>query len=429
MIAPVSAALLGLLLAPDGSESELSLSARGSVSDGAEPWIRRHRPRRNMFHLGVFGGVMFPARDIELFEVDTADADQGFRSYDSVAPEFGGRFGFFPLDFLGLEVEGAVGLGRVEGDQSATLWAARGHVIGQVPRWSVTPFVLAGAGALGVRSGGAAVGNDTDLAFHLGGGVMVHVTQAISLRLDLRNTITPQQGPNGGSTNNPEILFGIGWTRRPRREPEPEPAPEPSAEPPPPPVDSDGDGFIDDEDGCPEQQGVAPDGCPEPPPAEEAALDTDGDGIPDDADACVSEPETINAYQDADGCPDELPQELGAFEGTLEGVTFNVDSADLRPGSRRKLDDVVAVMAKYPQIRVEISGHTDSSGALAHNMELSKARADSVKAYLVEHGVAGDRIETRGAGPDEPVDTNANAEGRAHNRRIEVRLLNCSCGG
>ena len=52
-----------------------------------------------------------------------------------------------------------------------------------------------------------------------------------------------------------------------------------------------------------------------------------------------------------------------------------------------------------------------------------------MKAYLVEHGVDQARVETRGAGPDEPIDTNASADGRAKNRRIEFRLLNCNCGG
>ncbi len=429
MLAHVSASLLGLLSAPEAANVEASADVQAASE---VPWIRRHPPRRSMFHVGVFGGVLFPARDVELFELDSTDADQGFSAYARVAPEFGGRIGFFPLDFLGLEAEGAFALGEVEGGQRANLWSVRGHAIGQVPRWSVTPFVLAGAGALGVRSATAAVGNDTDLAFHLGGGVMMHVTETLTLRVDLRNTISPQQGEIGGATNSPEILFGLGWTRRPPRPPEPPPQarPEPLPMVLPPPSDTDGDGFIDDEDGCPDEAGLSPDGCPEPEPEPppDTDTDTDGDGILDVDDACVDEPESINAFEDADGCPDELPSDLGAFEGTLEGVTFQSNSARLRPGSRRTLDEVVAVLGKYPQVRVEISGHTDSSGALEHNVELSTARAEAVKVYLVERGVTEDRVDTRGAGADEPVDTNATVEGRANNRRIEFRLLNCKCG-
>ena len=395
-----------------------------------------------MFHLGVFGGVFLPARDIELFELDTALPDQGFRPYARVAPEFGARFGYFPLDFLGVEAEGAFGLGRVQGDR-ATLWTARGHVIGQVPRWSVTPFVLAGAGVMGVRSGQGVVGNDSDLAFHIGGGVAVHLTRALTLRLDVRDVITPQQGSNGGATNNPELLLGFGWSRRP---PEPPPPPpEPVAEPPPPPpADTDGDGYVDDEDACPQEAGVAPHGCPDLDPDRDGiegeadacpeepgvepdgcpVVDTDGDGLLDPDDRCPEEMETFNGYEDADGCPDALPPDLGSFEGTLEGVNFQIDSASLRTSSKAKLDDVVAVLTKYPGVRVEISGHTDSTGTPEHNVELSKARAETVKGYLVERGIDAERVETRGAGPDEPIDTNTTAPGRANNRRIEFRLLN-----
>lgn len=443
VLASFSAAVLGLLSAQEPANVEASAEVDATP---ATAWIRRYPPRRNMFHLGVFGGVLFPARDVELFELDSTDAEQGFRAYRRVAPEFGGRIAFFPLDFLGLEVEGAFALGEVEGDERANLWALRGHVIGQVPRWSVTPFVLAGAGALGVRSGAAAVGNDTDLAFHLGGGVMVHVTDAVTLRLGLRNTISPQQGEIGGATNSPEILLGVGWTRRPPRPPEPAPRPLPAplAAVPEAPTDGDGDGFIDDEDVCPQDAGIAPDGCPDPDPDGDGVLgeedmcpeqtgvapdgcpsrDQDGDGLDDDVDKCPAEPETRNKFQDDDGCPDVLPEDLGSFEGTLDGVNFQIDSASLRPSSKRKLDEVVAILQKYGQTRVQISGHTDSSGPTEHNLALSKERADAVKSYLVENGVAEGRVETRGAGPDEPIDTNATTEGRANNRRIEFRLLN-----
>ncbi len=451
MFLPGSVALLGVLAAP-GSEAaeaaEASVSTSSEVNTHDTPWIRRHPPRRNMFHLGVFGGLLFPARDIELFQIDNAQPKQGFKSYRALAPELGARFGYFPLDFLGLEAEGALGFGRVEGDERATLWTFRGHVIGQIPRLRVTPFVLAGAGVLGVRSDAGAVGNDSDLAFHVGAGVAAHLTRALSLRLEVRNVISPQQGETGGGTNSPEVLLGFGWTRRPAETPQPAPRVLVAQPAPPVPSDADGDGFIDDEDACPGQAGVAPDGCPEPDPDSDGdgilsdadacpdvsgpapdgcpVEDADGDGIEDDRDLCPQKPETFNAFEDADGCPDSVPEELGAFEGTLAGVTFQIDSAQLRSSSKQNLDAVVAVLAKYPEVTVEISGHTDSTGAAEHNIELSKARADTVKAYFVEHGVQENRVETRGGGPDEPVDTNATAQGRARNRRIEFRLLNGS---
>jgi len=87
------------------------------------------------------------------------------------------------------------------------------------------------------------------------------------------------------------------------------------------------------------------------------------------------------------------------------------------------LDRAVDVLREFEAIRIEISGHTDSTGSPEYNRDLSLRRSNSVKRYLVEHGVSESRIETRGAGPDEPIDTNKTAAGRAKNRRIEFTIL------
>ena len=441
MFVPYAAGLLGLLAAPPAAETP------AAPSDAAVreplPWILRHPPRRNTLHLGVFGGVLLPAPDLELFEIDAALPDQGFKPFAQVAPELGARVGYLPLSFLGVEAEGAYAFGRLNDDTSVGLWTVRGHVLAQLPRWSITPFVLAGAGVVGVTSGRAAVGSDSDLAFHFGGGASVSVTRWLTLRLDIRDVITPRQG--AGATNNPEILLGIGWTRRPpARTVTTRDAMPIAIEASAPPPDADGDGFVDDEDACPREAGLPPDGRPDPDHDGDGVLgdadlcpdekgpaptgcpsrDADADGVLDEADACPQEAETFNGFDDDDGCPDAMPEDLGAFEGTLEGVNFSVDSANLQPSSQTKLGDVVAVLKKYPTTRVEISGHTDSTGSSEHNVELSQARADAVKAYLVGEGIDPERVRTRGAGPDEPIDTNASADGRAKNRRIEFRLLN-----
>jgi OOP family OmpA-OmpF porin len=81
------------------------------------------------------------------------------------------------------------------------------------------------------------------------------------------------------------------------------------------------------------------------------------------------------------------------------------------------------VLNDNPTLRVEISGHTDNTGSLGLNLTLSADRAAAVKAYLVGKGVAAERIETRGAGPNEPVADNATKSGRSKNRRIEFKLL------
>ncbi|MCA9714871.1 MAG: von Willebrand factor type A domain-containing protein, partial [Myxococcales bacterium] len=81
--------------------------------------------------------------------------------------------------------------------------------------------------------------------------------------------------------------------------------------------DDDGDGVLDAADRCPDEPGVAPDGCPIP--------DTDGDGILDPDDQCVSQPELFNGYEDEDGCPDEIPSRLARFTGAIRGVHFDAD--------------------------------------------------------------------------------------------------------
>ncbi|MEM6291023.1 MAG: OmpA family protein [Myxococcota bacterium] len=452
--------MLGLLLAPDADPPntdpdpdpqaepapELTDAAPASdrIGDPNTPWIRRWRPQRNTLHQGLFAGVLLPADNIELFETDFGLPDQGFKPYGALAPEFGARLGYFPLRALGVEAEGAFGLGRLEDDTQVNLWSVRGHLIAQVPRWSVTPFILGGAGVLGVSSDRNAVGSDLDPAIHVGGGVAFHISRGFMLRLDARDVITPKQGSEGGATNNPEFLLGFTWTRRPRALEVRDDAPiviETAA--PPLAVDTDGDGFLDDQDACVTEPGVAPEGCPVVDPDGDGILapddacpeeagpaptgcplaDTDGDGLLDPDDRCPNEPETYNEFEDGDGCPDALPSDLGAFTGTLEGVNFQINRAQLRGSSKQKLDDVAAILMKYPGTKVEISGHTDSTGPAERNQELSQQRADAVKAYLVEQGVGADRIRTRGAGPDEPIDTNKSPEGRARNRRIEFRLL------
>jgi len=182
--------------------------------------------------------------------------------------------------------------------------------------------------------------------------------------------------------------------------------------------DSDNDGVPDNVDRCPLQaediDGFQDDdGCPD--------LDNDLDGIPDEVDNCPNSPETFNGYQDEDGCPDEKPIEEKFI---LRGVNFESGSAALTPDSYSVLDDVVRSLQAYPEVRVEIRGHTDSQGPAGFNLELSQKRADSVKQYLINSGIDPARLTTVGVGEEEPVAPNSNAEGRAQNRRIEFRRLN-----
>ncbi len=401
------------------------------------PWIKRWAPERNMGELGVFLGVLLPSKRVELFRPNLDLERQGHRSFKAAAFDVGGRVGYYPLRFLGIEAEGAVmPTSTRDGAGRATLWALRGHVVGQLGLWSVTPFVLVGGGVLSVSSDASVVGKDIDQALHFGGGVKVYLNRWTMVRFDIRDTLAPRQGLKNGASNNLEILLGLSVTLgrekdRDARQPAPAPSDRdgdgfldaddkcpdtPGIAPDGCPAgDRDGDGFIDPDDKCPDTPGIAPDGCPDPDP--------DKDGILGDADQCPTEPETQNGYQDDDGCPDEVPKEVAQFTGTIEGIYFDVNKATIKSKSRPKLDKAVEVLKKFPSIRIEISGHTDSTGSRKHNMELSAARAEAVKKYLVEHGIDASRITTRGAGPDEPVDTNDTKAGRAKNRRIEFKIL------
>jgi outer membrane protein OmpA-like peptidoglycan-associated protein len=108
----------------------------------------------------------------------------------------------------------------------------------------------------------------------------------------------------------------------------------------------------------------------------------------------------------------------------LPGVHFGFDRADLAAAAKDTLDkEVVTELAANPGQTVRIEGHTDSVGNDAYNLALSQRRADAVKAYLVSKGIAGSRIETTGLGETKPVASNDTADGRAQNRRVELKVL------
>ncbi len=202
----------------------------------------------------------------------------------------------------------------------------------------------------------------------------------------------------------------------------------------PPPKDADGDGVVDPADACPDTpKGTKVDakGCP---------LDSDGDGVSDDTDACADTPPGTKV--DATGCApdsdgdkvsddvDKCPNTPAGLEvdadgcQVLIGVNFETGKAVLTPESSSILDRVVQSLVDRPSVQVEVVGHTDSTGSISVNRRLSKARAEAVRKYLVSHGVGEDRLTARGAGPDEPLASNETAEGRAQNRRVELKRTN-----
>ena len=209
-----------------------------------------------------------------------------------------------------------------------------------------------------------------------------------------------------------------------------------------PDIDNDFDGIFDIQDACPDAPGgLAADGCP----------DSDGDTVPDHLDACDARPGSPEAsgcpdydgdrvadYRDlcptepislkidpvrSNGCPTRAYYSGGRIE-ILERVNFKTGSAVIRSESFGLLQDVARTLEENPDIlKVEIGGHTDSVGPDASNLRLSRARARSVRAYLISQGVSYRRLTTRGYGETRPLDSNETESGRYQNRRVEFVVL------
>ena len=200
------------------------------------------------------------------------------------------------------------------------------------------------------------------------------------------------------------------------------------------PLDSDGDGVVDDLDRCPDTpKGVAVDakGCP---------LDSDGDGVPDYLDRCPGTPTTV--VVDSSGCPidsdgDGVADYLDKCPDTPQGATvnevgcwalratalFDTNSSYIMGSATTLLDEVVTILQENPEMKLEIQGHADNTGTPEYNLWLSERRARRVMDYLVSKGIDPDRLTAKGYGSTQPVVSNDTAEGRARNRRVELKRV------
>lgn len=105
-------------------------------------------------------------------------------------------------------------------------------------------------------------------------------------------------------------------------------------------------------------------------------------------------------------------------------VQFEFNSAELKEVSFSLLDEVARIMKENPQIeQLQVEGHTDTTGKLSRNRELSQQRAESVAKYLAKQGIAKKRLISKGFGPDKPVASNDTPEGQEANRRVEFNIL------
>jgi outer membrane protein OmpA-like peptidoglycan-associated protein/opacity protein-like surface antigen len=441
----------------DGMSASGDASAEGEKPDSA------YEPHDMEWNVGAAFTLMFPASDHNLRHEDERPQEYG------LAPGIAVRMAFFPIRYAGLELEGGWWHTSTKDDSSAALFAGRAHAFLQFPIGRIVPFAVVGLGALG--AGSNPMGTDTDPAFHFGLGAKYALTEALSVRLDLRDTMAQRAqtaedpaAEQGDLTHFPEVMLGVSLALDPRHEECAEPA---AAGP----KDSDHDGFVDPSDKCPTQPGIAPDGCPDKDSDGDGLLDskdacptesgpastggcpirdTDKDGIPDDFDKCPNEPGPINGcpdldpdkdgvnapndkcpdqaeikngFDDEDGCPDEIPEKIRKFTGVIKGIEFDTGKDTIRAASDGVLNGALIVLQEYPKTRIEISGHTDDVGKPEDNMDLSRRRAESVKNWFVTKGIDAKRIETKGAGPTEPIADNKGPVGRQKNRRIEFKLI------
>jgi len=188
------------------------------------------------------------------------------------------------------------------------------------------------------------------------------------------------------------------------------------------PSDTDGDGVLDGIDQCantPKGCTVDINGCP---------VDSDGDGVCDGIDTCPNTPSGVRV--DEKGCNVELIERATELMDTglirLKSVQFETGKATLLPESYPALDVVGSLLEKWPTLKIEIGGHTDSKGAASANQKLSLARAQSVANYLFQKfpGLKKDQYTVKGYGESKPIAPNTTPEGLATNRRVELKVLN-----
>ena len=175
--------------------------------------------------------------------------------------------------------------------------------------------------------------------------------------------------------------------------------------------DTDKDGIDDEHDSCKTVPGLARyNGCPIP--------DRDGDRINDEEDKCPDAAGTAENH----GCPEIKKEEKEKINYVAHNILFATKSDSLTDGSFLALDDLNDLLIKHPEVHLTIEGHTDNVGTAEHNMTLSQKRADAVKNYLLKKGINEARITATGFGMDKPIGDNNTPQGKAKNRRVELKI-------
>lgn len=252
----------------------------------------------------------------------------------------------------------------------------RYHFIKEGRNW--WPYLAAGIGAQ--RNKYETLGSDSNLLVKLGAGLQADISERVDMRFEGGARIDFNDTFNDGNYTDlyaaASVLFALGDL----------PAP------------------------------VVPE-APAAPMADDCSTkDDDGDGVNNCNDRCPNS--QAGQAIGPDGCPVPLTIDL-------KGVNFDFDKDTLRPDAVVILDEAADILNKYPQLRVEVAGHTDSVGTDDYNQNLSQRRAQVVFNYLTGKGVdAGRLVGPNGFGEAKPIDVNTTKEGRARNRRTELNVQN-----
>lgn len=274
-----------------------------------------------------------------------------------------------------------------------------------VQEGAFVPYIAAGMGSITFSADN--VDNDTDFMVNYGLGVKYYMADSIALRGDVRHLISFDE-TQSNLIYTVGLVFGFGGekkeaTRVQMKEEKPVEAVVVAAE-----KDSDGDGVLDSADKCPntaEGTEVDKKGCPVAKKVE--VIDSDKDGVADDKDKCAGTP--LGANVNANGC------------WVIKDLRFDLGKTTILASSKPNVDEVVVVLKKNPKMKLEIQGYTDNSGSAKFNQKLSEKRAIAVMDYISSKGIAKKRLTAKGYGIENPAETNETEEGRALNRRVELK--------
>ena len=358
-----------------------------------------------------------PARLLQSYPISTRSLDASGTGPDTDLQGYGANFLYFPADSIpGLYGLAGAGAGRVSDLKGQT----------------VTPGLLGPTVSDTYEDGRyayfqAGVGHLFDL--NIGRYEFAIRTEALARVTSPDGAV--QEGP-ADQRQLYDFVFNAGLFLPLGLRPVPPPPP------PAPPVevvaplsvcadgdDNDGDGKVDypQDPGCTS----ADDTDESDPPACSNGVDDDGDGLidfPDDA-GC----ESADDLDETNPCKAPVVGERISLKGCgtgdiliLRGVNFDFDKARLTSNAKTILANVAEELKAYPDIQVELSGHTDARGSDEYNQRLSDRRATSVKQHLVGQGIDAGRMQTVGFGESQPVADNETDEGRELNRRVELKI-------